>query len=202
MKLAESHHEPLEAHFTEGELDLEPPEEMAIGELDDEAILEEELDNEDLLEEDVDEDTLEASLELLVHGDDGDDGDEEEGGAGADDPFVTLGASAGPGLARDDTEDSEDVDDDFGTEDREEGLDLVLLDRLALVDDGAAEDDDEDTLRALTHRLLVSPRIDTVDLVEVAPRRSDEFVCPSCFLVRKRVQLVDAVTMACHDCSS
>jgi hypothetical protein len=199
MRLAESHHEPLEAHFTEGELDLEPPEEMAIAELDDEAILEEELDNEDLLEEDVDEDTLEASLEVLVHGDDEDD---EVGGGGADDPFVTLGAVAAP--ARDSTEDSEDSEDldDFGTEDREESLDLVLLDRLALVDDNAAEDDDEDSLRALTHRLLVSPRIDTVDLVEVAPRRSDEFVCRSCFLVRKRVQLVDAVTMACHDCSS
>jgi hypothetical protein len=199
MRLAESHHEPLEAHFTEGELDLEPPEEMAIAELDDEAILEEELDNEDLLEEDVDEDTLEASLEVLVHGDDEDD---EVRGGGADDPFVTLGAVAAP--ARDSTEDSEDSEDldDFGTEDREESLDLVLLDRLALVDDNAAEDDDEDSLRALTHRLLVSPRIDTVDLVEVAPRRSDEFVCRSCFLVRKRVQLVDAVTMACHDCSS
>jgi hypothetical protein len=200
MRLAESHHEPLEAHFTEGELDLEPPEEMAIGELDDEAILEEELDNEDLLEEDVDEDTLEASLDVLVHGDDEGD-DDEEGGGGADDPFVTLGAVAAPGPGPDDSEDSEDLDDDFGTEDREESLDLVLLDRLALVDDGAAEDD-EDTLRALTRRLLVSPQIDTVDLVEVAPRRSDEFVCRSCFLVRKRVQLVDAVTMACHDCSS
>jgi hypothetical protein len=201
MRLAESHHEPLEAHFTEGELDLEPPEEMAIAELDDEAILEEELDNEDLLEEDVDEDTLEASLDVLVHGDDeGDDG--EGGGGGADDPFVTLGAVAAPGPAPDDSEGSEDLDDELGTEDREESLDLVLLDRLALVDDGAAEDDDEDTLRALTRRLLVSPQIDTVDLVEVAPRRSDEFVCRSCFLVRKRVQLVDAVTMACHDCSS
>jgi hypothetical protein len=201
MRLAERHHERLEAHFTEGELDLEPPEEMAIGELDDEAILEEELDNEDLLEEDVDEDTLEASLDVLVHGDDeGDDG--EGGGGGADDPFVTLGAVAAPGPAPDDSEGSEDLDDELGTEDREESLDLVLLDRLALVDDGAAEDDDEDTLRALTRRLLVSPQIDTVDLVEVAPRRSDEFVCRSCFLVRKRVQLVDAVTMACHDCSS
>src|SRR5580693_1066886 len=91
MRLAEKNRVPPEAHFTEGELDLEPPEEMAIGELDDEAILEEELDNEDLLEEDVDEDTLEASLDVLVHGDDeGDDG--EGGGGGADDPFVTLGA--------------------------------------------------------------------------------------------------------------
>src|SRR5580693_5758399 len=76
MRLAERHPEAAETHYTEGELDLEPPEELAIGELDDEAILEEELDNEDLLEQDVEEDTLEASLEDLVHGDDDEDEDE------------------------------------------------------------------------------------------------------------------------------
>ena len=59
MTLAERHRGAVEAHFTEGELDLEPPEEMAVGEWDDQAILEEELDNEDLLEQDVEEDTLE-----------------------------------------------------------------------------------------------------------------------------------------------
>src|ERR1700680_343250 len=78
MRTAERHHELDEAHFTEGELDLEPPEELAIGELDDEAILEEELDNEDLLEEDVDEDILAASLEDLVHGGDEDDDEDRE----------------------------------------------------------------------------------------------------------------------------
>ncbi len=42
----------------------------------------------------------------------------------------------------------------------------------------------------------------TLDLVDVAPRGSDEFVCRSCFLVRGRVQLADPATMACHDCST
>jgi len=60
-----------EQHFSEGEPDLEPPEELAIGELDDESMLEEELDNEDLLEEDVDDDLLTVTLEDLIHvGDD------------------------------------------------------------------------------------------------------------------------------------
>jgi hypothetical protein len=168
MRLAERHRVPVEAHFTEGELDLEPPEELAIGELDDEAILEEELDNEDLLEQDVDEDTLEASLEDLVHA-----GDDTEG----------VGS-----------------DDELGDEDLEESLDLVLLDRLALLDDGEDADDDGDG--AVVHSLLLQVQTDTIDLIDVAPRTSDEFVCQSCFLVRKRVQLVDAATMACHDCST
>jgi hypothetical protein len=182
MRLAERHRAPPEAHFTEGELDLEPPEEMAIGELDDEAILEEELDNEDLLEEDVDEDTLEASLDVLVHGADEDD----DGGA-------------------DDGDDGGADDGSFGTEEHEEheeSLDLVLLDRLALVDDGATGAEDDVGMPAVVHRLLLQVQTDSIDLVEVTPRGADEFVCPSCFLVRKRVQLVDATTMACHDCST
>ena len=170
MRLAERHGEPVEAHFTEGELDLEPPEEMAVGEWDDEAILEGELDNEDLLEQDVDEDTLEESLEVLVHGAD-----------------------------EDDTE--ADGDEDFGDQDLEESLDLVLLERMALLDDlGGAEGDDEE--EPAGHAVLVQMQTEAIGFVDVAPRGTDEFVCRSCFLVRKRVQLVDPAAMACHDCST
>ena len=52
------------------------------------------------------------------------------------------------------------------------------------------------------HDVLFQVQTDAIDLVDVDPCRADEFVCRSCFLVRKRVQLVDASTMACHDCSS
>jgi hypothetical protein len=220
MRLAESHHEPLEAHFTEGELDLEPPEEMAIAELDDEAILEEELDNEDLLEEDVDEDTLEASLEDLVHGGDDEDEDDYDYDAGrglrpapgtlpdgATSPCTgLLGVGAnGVGVgapAIDDSEDIDDADDEVGHDDVEESLDLVLLDRLALLDDGDAEVEDELVDGAVVRSLLFQVLTDSVELAEVAPCGMDEFVCRSCFLVRKRVQLTDPVTMACHDCST
>ena len=195
MRLAERHSAPLEAHFTEGELDLEPPEELAIGELDDEAILEEELDNEDLLEQDVDEDLLEASLDDLVHGDD-DLEDEGQLLVTPDTPVPANGSGAGSADAVHDTDDAED---DFGDEDLEESLDLVLLDRLALLDDGEGSDDDE---AVPAHSVLLQVQTDSIDLVDVAPCRSDEFVCRSCFLVRKRVQLVDASTMVCHDCSS
>jgi hypothetical protein len=192
MRLAERHGAPVEAHFTEGELDLEPPEELAIGELDDETILEEELDNEDVLEQDVDEDLLEASLEDLVHGND----DVQDDGRLAE-PDDALPPSIGLlSLADDATDDAED---DFGDEDLEESLDLVLLDRLALLHDGEGDDDDD---AVAAHDVLLQVQTDAIDLVDVAPCRSDEFVCRSCFLVRKRVQLVDPSTMACHDCAS
>jgi hypothetical protein len=180
MRLAERHAWAAETHYTEGELDLEPPEELAIGELDDEAILEEELDNEDLLEEDVDEDILEASLEDLVHS-----GDEES----ADEDDRALRPVTGSAV----------IDDGVGGDDLEESLDLVLLDRLALLDDGEGEA--ELDRGVVVHSLLLQVQNDSIELVAVDPCRSDEFVCPSCFLVRKRVQLADAAAMVCHDCS-
>ncbi len=181
MRLAETQRAPVEAHFTEGELDLEPPEELAIVELGDEAILEEELDNEDLLEQDVDEDTLEESLDDLVHA--GDDVDER------------LGGDSGAGRARPET------DDEFDDAEVEESLDLVLLDRLALLDDGEDDGEDGDDV-ARVHSVLAQVHTDTIDLVEVAPCGPHEFVCRSCFLVRRRAQLVDARSMSCHDCST
>jgi Domain of unknown function (DUF4193) len=190
MRSAARNREPAEAHYTEGELDLEPPEELAIGELDEQTMLEEELDNEDVLEQDVDEDTLELALEDLVHGGDDDDGDDDQDSElhVVHDAFTTA-PRGGPDLAQD-------SDDDAEEEDVEEGLDLVLLERLALVDLNGNEDTTIDGA-AIVHRLD-----DSVDLVDVAPCASDEFVCRSCFLVRTRVQLVDATAMVCRDCST
>jgi hypothetical protein len=192
MRLAERHREPDEAHFTEGELDLEAPEELAVGELDEDAILEEELDNEDVLEQDVDEDTLEVTLEDLVHGDDG----------GIDEVPVDLGTFLAPSGSGSETE--EDAEEDVGGDDLEESLDLVLLERMALVDvDGAGDVDAEaGGVAAAGPGVLLQMRTDAVDLVDVAPCRSDEFVCRCCFLVRKRVQLVDTATLVCRDCST
>ncbi|HLN43427.1 MAG TPA: DUF4193 family protein [Acidimicrobiales bacterium] len=200
MRLAERHREPDEAHFTEGELDLEAPEELAVAELDEEAILEEELDNEDLLEQDVDEDTLEVTLEDLVHdgNDEAEESDEEaQGGLGALAVPVRAGSTG-----------NDDPDDVVGADDVEESLDLVLLERMALLEvdgpgagAGAADLDDEEEGAMTGRTVLLQMRVDT-DLVDVAPRGSDEFVCRSCFLVRGRVQLADPATMVCHDCST
>jgi hypothetical protein len=209
MRLAERHQEAAETHYTEGELDLEPPEELAIGELDDEAILEEELDNEDLLEQDVDEDTLEASLEDLVHGGDDEDADEDDRELRPTPGMFANGVearrSATPGVVVTGIVGStaiDDADDEGGDEDFEESLDLVLLDRLALLDDGEAEAEAELEDGVVIRSLLLQMQTDSVELVDVAPCGTDEFVCRSCFLVRKRVQLVDEAAMACHDCST
>ncbi len=198
MRLAERHREAPEAHFTEGELDLEPPEELALVELDDEAILEEELDNEDLLEQDVDDDILEASLDAVVHGDE----DEALDVLGGPVAFVTTDGATSNGTA--DTD--EDVaDQDLDAEDLADSLDMVLLERMALLDDDDESDDEADgdggSARG-TRALLVQIATDTVEISEVAPCRADEFVCRSCFLVRRRVQLVDPVAMACGDCAT
>lgn len=207
MRLAERHREAPEAHYTEGELDLEPPEELALIELDDEAILEEELDNEDLLEEDVDDDILEASLDAVVHDaeDDGDDDDEAGDLGGGTVAFVVPD----PAMSRVAVVTDDDADEDLDGEDLEDSLDMVLLQRMALLDhaDGAGGDDGEDGAEGDgsahgTHSLLVQIATDFAEVSEVAPCRSDEFVCRTCFLVRRRVQLVDAVAMACSDCAT
>jgi len=184
MSVAAWTREPVDAHFTEGEPDLEPPEELAVGELDEDAMLEEELDNEDVLEQDVDEDTLEVTLEDLVHS-----GDDEEN---ADGVVAPLGdrAAAGVVVAEDEL-DGDDLDADV-----EEGLDLVLLERLALVGPEVAVDDDEG---AAAVALLT--RADAVDVEEVPGCRADEFVCRSCFLVRNRVQLAGPGALLCRDCA-
>ncbi|HZU80663.1 MAG TPA: DUF4193 family protein [Acidimicrobiales bacterium] len=165
----------VEEHFTEGEPDLEPPEEMAIGELDDEALLEEELDNEDIAEEDVDEDVLAASLEDLVHV--ADDEDDE-----AEDEAVPRAVVV---------DDEADLDAELDLEDVEESLDRILQVRMAI--DQAALDDDEDVELTVTE-LMAGDDV-------VAPCRPDEFVCMGCFLVKNRVLLAEPRTMLCRDCS-
>jgi len=89
-----------DAHFTEGEPDLEPPEELAVAEVDEETLLEEDLDCRADLEDEVDVEILENSLDHLVH-----EGEEME----ADDETAVI----------EDLEIEE-------LEDREESLDRIL----------------------------------------------------------------------------
>jgi uncharacterized protein DUF4193 len=187
MRLAESR----EQHFTEGEPDIEPPEELCVSEVDDVALLEEELDNEDVLEQDVEEDVLEETLEDLVHHGDGDD-DEDDG------------ESAVPvGLLVTEQDEDEDVDVE-GSDEVEEALDVVLEHRLVAFDEraGASPDgDDEDELppENLVATNGSSEAVRPAD--EVRPCGPDEFTCRSCFLVRSRELLADEVAMTCRDCS-
>lgn len=170
MRVIERQNHGRDEHFTEGEPDLEPPEELAVAELDDETVLEEDLDSRADLEDEVDEDVLASSLEILVHG-----GDRVEFEDGVDDPVVDDRLLDG---------DLEDLEIDE-VEDRVESLDRILREKLAGdeepavdADDGAENDDVPDGARVL----------------------SAEFVCPSCFLVRSGTLRAGRTGTLCRDC--
>ena len=81
-----------------------------------------------------------------------------------------------------DDEDELEVDHDV-----EATLDEILKERLVVVEDD--EDDDEPT-----------DKDDQSDSGKVPPKRPDEFVCQSCFLVKHPSQLADVKRQYCRDC--
>ena len=192
---------PQEEHFTEGEPDLEPPEELAVAELDDETMLEEELDNEDIAEDDVDDDVLTATLEDLVHLDD----DEvDEGVAGA-----TLGNGALETVEHAEELEVLELLDVDEIEDLEESLDHVLAQRLAEDDEGAGDteagDESEPGSGSVSDAGGHATGLNGLNgsgRPMVAGCSDGEFVCRGCFLVRSQVQLVDADRGLCRDCAS
>ncbi len=85
-------------------------------------------------------------------------------------------------------EEDEDDDDEQDPDDIEASLDDILKDRLVIED---AETDEDDV-----------PDVD--DRGEgssaVVPKRPDEFVCQSCFLVKHPSQIADVARQLCRDC--
>ena len=84
----------------------------------------------------------------------------------------------------------EDDDDVADPDDVEASLDDILKDRLVIEDD--TPDDDEDETPDLDDRGEGSS--------VVIPRRADEFVCQSCFLVKHVSQIADQAKQLCRDC--
>ncbi len=85
-------------------------------------------------------------------------------------------------------EDEEEVDEDE-EEDVEASLDVILKERLVVADEEEEEVDE------------VSDTEDRSDAsVKVLPKRPDEFVCQSCFLVKHPSQLADPKSQLCRDC--
>ena len=179
-----------EQHFVEGEPDLEPPEELALAELDDEALLEEELDNDDLSEDEVDDEVLAASLEHLVHPDDqGDLADD------APEPIELALAELLDGV---EVDDEDEVDAELDLDDIEQSLDAVL--RLRLADGAGADGDEADGDEADGDgpgAALADGRIRPA----VAGCGADEFVCTRCWLVHHRSQRAKADAAVCRDCA-
>ncbi|HZR13310.1 MAG TPA: DUF4193 family protein [Acidimicrobiia bacterium] len=85
-----------------------------------------------------------------------------------------------------------DLDEELHPDDVEEPLDVLLLERTA---SGSLEDDEE----------LEDDEAETDDRGDgsgrILPRRADEFLCSSCFLVLPRTQLADEAKMVCRDCA-
>jgi hypothetical protein len=146
-----------------------------------------EFDEEALEADDVDPEVLEEELEeegfVLVDEDDDAlvvEDEEEEDDADDRGPRVVV-----PPTGEDEDDDEDLVDPD----DVEADLDTILKDRLVAADDEAPDDDEENE---------VDDRGDPVD--RIAPKRPDEFVCQSCFLLKSPNQLADAKRKLCLDC--
>src|SRR6476620_3279786 len=139
---------------------------------DDDADIEEEA---DLDEDALDEDALDDD-ELLD--------DEAEPVAGV----VVVAEGATDAAAEEEDDDVVDLDEELHPDDVEEALDVVLRERT--VAQGLEEDEEEDD----------EPDERGETGTKIVPRRENEFLCKSCFLVLPRHQLADEKRMICRDC--
>jgi hypothetical protein len=154
-------------------------------------------DEPELDEEELDEDALEEDFDEELVGDDLEDDDEIE--AVVDDEAVLVVPLVGavveevePGTVAVEEEEEDDVvdlDEELHPDDVEEALDVVLRERTAKVGlEDEEEDEDEPDDRGEGGTRIV-------------PRRENEFLCKSCFLVLPRHQLADEERMLCRDCA-
>jgi hypothetical protein len=103
-------------------------------------------------------------------------------------------------VAADDEETAVDVDEDSeeeSDEETDEALDELEAEELELIDDEVTESllvDEVAELRAIRREELTM----NVDAQAV---RAGEFVCQSCFLVKRTSQLADGSKMICLDCA-
>ncbi len=135
-------------------------------------------------EDELDEDALDDGDELDEFGDDLD-GDIDEGSTMVEDDDVDDEESE-PAAAADDDE-IIDLDEELHPDDVEEALDVVLRERTAKAGLEDDEEDDEPDDRGEGGNKIV-------------PRRANEFVCKSCFLVHPRHMLADEANQLCSDC--
>ena len=154
------------------------------------------------MSDDVDDEEVEAEPEELDSDEDfpGDDEalleDDDVVVVGDDDDAIVVEdeeeetpAPARKSKAESESEEEEEDDEEEG-EDVEASLDVILKEKLVVEDE--PEDDEEDGTPDTDDRGDSTRK--------VAPRRPDEFVCQSCFLVKHPSQLADKKNMYCNDC--
>ena len=160
---------------------------MSDDEFEDEPELDEEELDEDALEEDFDE-------ELVV--DDDLESDELVAEVVEEEVLVPLvgvvveqvETGGKPEVEEEEEDDVVDLDEELHPDDVEEALDVVLRERTVAAGLEGEEDDDE-------------PDEPGEGGTKIVPRRENEFLCRSCFLVLTRHQLADESRMICRDCA-
>src|SRR5882757_8351899 len=140
-------------------------------------------------DDDLDEDVLEADL-----ADDDDDLLDDDLVEDVDEDVIVVpvpGALVEPPepVAEDEEDDVVDLDEELHPDDVEEALDVVLRERT--VAQGLEEEEEEDD----------EPDDRGEPGTKIVPRRENEFLCKSCFLVLPRHQLADEKRMICRDCA-
>lgn len=138
------------------------------GDTDDEPELPDELDVDELDEDAIDEDVIDddpIDEDVII-------GDDDESFEDADDDEAEDD-TAGPVRRSTPTEDEDDDDDLTTPDDVEADLDTILKDRLVAADEEGDEEEDEP-----------EDRVDGADRLQ--PKRADEELCPSCFLLVRR----------------
>ena len=106
---------------------------------------------------------------------------------------ATAGTTKAGGDEVDDDEDDEnlDLEEELHPDDVEEPLDVLLAERTAAerIDEEEADLEDED-----------EPDNPAEGTGKIVPRRDDEFLCRSCFLVKPMSQLAKGEKDLCRDC--
>ena len=164
---------------------------MSDDEFDDEPdIDDEDLDDDDLTDDDVD--VVDVEDDVL----DDDLLDDDVVAAIPDDPAAIIEVPvATPIVEESDDEDDDvvDLDEELHPDDVEEPLDVLLQERTA---SATLEDDEED---------LEEEEVDGDDRADgptrIVPRRPDEFLCQSCFLLLPLRRLADPERQYCDDCA-
>ena len=89
--------------------------------------------------------------------------------------------------AEDDDSDIVELKEESDEEEVEEALDIMLRDKLDMRDEVGSDDEEESDVFD-----------DTV--TRIVPRRANEFLCTSCFLVLPKNLLADEARQICRDC--
>ena len=154
-------------------------------------------DEEDLDEEDLDPDALDVDADLdtddvvLLDDEDADDVDVIPEVPVA---VITDDTATETETAEDEEDDVVDLDEELHPDDVEEPLDVLLQERTA----SATLEDDEEELE--DEEIDVDERGDG-STTRIVPRRADEFLCQSCFLVLPLRRLADKERQFCDDCA-